>query len=70
MSDGQRTTGEDEPDYYFDPDTGLLVLTSTYLRRRRECCGNKCRHCPYGWQNVPPSNVAPGEQPVESDVQP
>lgn len=33
-------------DYYFD--AGLMVLTEHYLRERGYCCGNGCRHCPYG----------------------
>ena len=33
---------------YLDPSTGLFVLTSAYLRERGYCCGNGCRHCPYG----------------------
>ena len=39
-------------DTYIDPDTGLMVFTMAYLRRQ-PCCGNGCRHCPYGHQNVP-----------------
>lgn len=35
-------------DFYTDPDTGLLVMTRLYLQRRGYCCGNVCRHCPYG----------------------
>jgi hypothetical protein len=35
-------------DFYIDPDTGLFVLTEEYLRKRGYCCGNGCRHCPYG----------------------
>jgi hypothetical protein len=34
-------------DYYFDPN-GLLVFTEKYLLERGFCCGNGCRHCPYG----------------------
>ncbi len=34
-------------DYYFDPDTGLLVMTGPALRARGECCGSGCRHCPF-----------------------
>jgi hypothetical protein len=34
-------------DFYTDPDTGLMVMTELYLRRRGYCCDNKCRHCPY-----------------------
>lgn len=32
-------------DYYFE--SGLMVLTESFLRRRGYCCGNGCRHCPY-----------------------
>ncbi len=32
---------------YLDPETGLFVLTSEFLRRRGTCCGRGCRHCPY-----------------------
>ncbi len=34
-------------DFYTDPDTGLMVMTSLYLKRRGYCCSNQCRHCPY-----------------------
>lgn len=34
-------------DYYFDPRTGLLVMTAPALRARGECCGSGCRHCPF-----------------------
>ena len=33
-------------DYYFE--NGLMVMTAHYLKRRGFCCGNGCRHCPYG----------------------
>jgi Family of unknown function (DUF5522) len=32
---------------YFDPDTGLFVLTAAQLADRKQCCGSGCRHCPY-----------------------
>ena len=32
---------------YTDPDTGYLVMTSTYLADRGTCCDQGCRHCPY-----------------------
>ena len=32
---------------YVDPQSGLFVMTSLYLRNRGFCCGNACRHCPY-----------------------
>ena len=34
-------------DYYIDKN-GLLVFTAKYLLERGFCCGNGCRHCPYG----------------------
>eukprot|EP00123_Amoebidium_parasiticum_P021236 comp6383_c0_seq1/m.2185 comp6383_c0_seq1/g.2185 ORF comp6383_c0_seq1/g.2185 comp6383_c0_seq1/m.2185 type:complete len:125 (-) comp6383_c0_seq1:352-726(-) len=37
---------------YIDPLTGFFVLTSEYLRKKGPCCGNACRHCPYGHSNV------------------
>lgn len=33
---------------YIDPDSGLFVMTEQTLRSRGKCCGNGCRHCPYG----------------------
>lgn len=26
---------------------GKIIFTSLYLASRKECCGSKCRHCPY-----------------------
>jgi len=37
---------------YIDPATGYQVLTSDALLRQGKCCGNSCRHCPYGHINV------------------
>ena len=39
-------------DYYIDK-TGLLVFTAKYLLARGYCCGNGCRHCPYGDEQRP-----------------
>ena len=39
-------------DTYIDPDTGYSVFTQAFLKRR-PCCGNGCRHCPWGHMNVP-----------------
>ena len=39
-------------DTYIDPASGYSVFTQVYLKRR-PCCGNGCRHCPYGHKNVP-----------------
>jgi len=33
---------------YFDPQTGLFVMTTRYLIERGTCCESRCRHCPYG----------------------
>jgi hypothetical protein len=44
-------------DGYFDPLTNLFVLTSAYLSRRGFCCGNGCRHCPYGGERTPRAAV-------------
>ena len=37
---------------YRDPVTGMWVMTEHGLRKRGTCCGNGCRHCPYGHFNV------------------
>jgi cob(I)alamin adenosyltransferase len=37
---------------YIDPSTGFTVFTEYAHLKRGTCCGNKCRHCPYGWENV------------------
>jgi hypothetical protein len=34
-------------EFYIDPRSGLLVMTSKYLSDRGYCCNNNCRHCPY-----------------------
>jgi hypothetical protein len=36
--------------YYLED--GLLVMTDVYHLARGSCCGNGCRHCPYGHCNV------------------
>ncbi len=33
-------------DYYIEK--GYYVFTADYLQQRGYCCGNQCRHCPYG----------------------
>ena len=37
---------------YIDPVSGYQVLTSKALLKQGACCGNSCRHCPYGHINV------------------
>jgi hypothetical protein len=34
-------------DYYLE--SGLMVFTSAYHRKRGYCCQHHCRHCPYGF---------------------
>ncbi len=38
-------------DYYWSPE-GYLVFTEQYHRKRGHCCGNRCRHCPFGHEAV------------------
>lgn len=33
-------------DYYIE--AGRWVFTAAYHRKRGHCCGNVCRHCPFG----------------------
>ena len=33
---------------YADPATGFFVFTTAALLASGRCCGNGCRHCPYG----------------------
>jgi ATP-binding cassette subfamily B (MDR/TAP) protein 1 len=53
-------------DTYVDPVTGYQVLTGAALLRRGACCGNSCRHCPYGHINVadPRRTTAQIEGPI------
>lgn len=37
---------------YTDPSTGFTVFTELAHLQRGTCCGNQCRHCPFGWENV------------------
>jgi diphthamide synthase (EF-2-diphthine--ammonia ligase) len=47
-----RIACESERDTYIDPASGYQVLTSLALQKQGRCCGNSCRHCPYGHINV------------------
>lgn len=44
-------------DTYIDSVTGYQVLTSKALLKQGACCGNSCRHCPYGHINVGDPNL-------------
>ncbi|CAF4107301.1 unnamed protein product [Rotaria sp. Silwood2] len=37
---------------YIDPESRLQVLTRYAHLQRGKCCGNQCRHCPYGHMNA------------------
>ena len=34
-------------DYEIDKGSGLIILTSNFLKNRGYCCGNNCKNCPY-----------------------
>jgi hypothetical protein len=40
------------PEDYYTDENGLSVFTANYHLKRGYCCGNRCRHCPYDWENV------------------
>jgi ATP-binding cassette subfamily B (MDR/TAP) protein 1 len=37
---------------YEDPETGYQVFSVLAAHKRGKCCGNRCRHCPFGHYNV------------------
>eukprot|EP00198_Chlamydomonas_reinhardtii_P008675 XP_001698012.1 predicted protein [Chlamydomonas reinhardtii] len=37
---------------YDDPQTGFMVFTAAALSKRKSCCANRCRHCPFGHYKV------------------
>ncbi|HUP13860.1 MAG TPA: DUF5522 domain-containing protein [Niastella sp.] len=39
-------------DFYYN-EQGYIVLTAQYHLERGHCCGNGCKHCPFGFVNVP-----------------
>lgn len=39
--------------FYKDPVTGYSVMTRLAHLSRGECCGNACRHCPFGQTACP-----------------
>ena len=51
---------------YIDPSTGYQVLTSIALLKQGKCCGNSCRHCPYGHINVADSRHS--QQQITSPI--
>jgi cob(I)alamin adenosyltransferase len=51
---------------YIDPATGFTVFTELQHLKRGFCCGNKCRHCPYGFANVKNTNIQPRPAKLKS----
>ena len=51
---------------YIDPATGYQVLTSDALQKQGRCCGNSCRHCPYGHINV--NNHKPSQLQITNSI--
>ena len=50
MSDSIDKNQKQNEDFYFEE--GLLIMTEAYHLKRGVCCGNRCRHCPYEYENV------------------
>ncbi len=46
-----RRLGLEPEDYYWSPE-GYLVFTEKYHLKRGHCCGNSCKHCPFGHEAV------------------
>lgn len=58
---------------YIDPQTGFHVFTEIGLRRRGQCCGSGCRHCPFQHEAMSLADrAARGKQPswLSADVPP
>ncbi|XP_039984811.1 uncharacterized protein C1orf53 homolog [Xiphias gladius] len=47
-----REACEAKKQMYVDPSSGYKVFTEYAHLQRGKCCGNACRHCPYGQVNV------------------
>lgn len=54
--------------HYYTNEEGLVVLTEKYLLERGYCCGNGCRHCPFGHEKSARRN--PGETGPSRDIKP
>ena len=52
IEDIHRQAILDKQSTYIDPSTDFTVFTELSHLKRGKCCGNQCRHCPYGWSNV------------------
>ena len=45
---------KNEQEYYLE--NGNFVFTEHYLKKRSDCCGNKCRHCPFTPKHIKGNN--------------
>jgi iron complex transport system substrate-binding protein len=53
---------------YVDPWSGYQVFTSSFLADRGQCCGNKCRHCPYAHFRVKSNRSNVPTKPILCDT--
>ncbi len=51
----EAAPGVEDDDSTFDENG---ALSRSFLQRRGECCGNRCRNCPYHWESVPEGGKA------------
>ena len=55
----------EEEDFYYNND-GYIVLTEQYHLARGYCCGNGCKHCPYGFNpksgKIDPNYINPNNK--------
>lgn len=61
-----RIACEGGQDTYIDLSTRYQVLTSEALLKQGKCCGNSCRHCPYGHVNVRNSDAT--QLPIKNPI--
>jgi hypothetical protein len=45
---------KNEREYYME--NGSFVFTEHYLKKRSDCCGNGCRHCPFEPKHIKGNN--------------
>ena len=55
---------------YIDPETGFTVFTELLHLERGFCCGNSCRHCPFGHENVDPAKQRRRRQRQNGNIRP
>eukprot|EP00796_Vickermania_ingenoplastis_P003892 gene3893-2762_t len=54
---------------YIDPNTGLTVFTRIAHLKKKKCCGNYCRHCPYNHCNVANRSRCNGAEEASKNTQ-